>query len=189
MDKMGDSVDLRSISKFDGTNYQAWKFQLKAIFIANGLTSIVNGTCIRSSENVNAWDKSNAKAMVIISSTMESSQLEYLLTCETATDMWNRLNAIHEQKSESNKLLLMTKFHDYKMTSNDNVAQHIAKIENMARQLKDLGENVSDITIMAKILGSLPSKFNAFVTAWENVVQTIKRFRFSHSVLLKKKEE
>lgn len=46
---------------------------------------------------------------------------------------------------------------------------HIANIESMARQLKDLGENVSDITIMAKILDSLPSKFNAFVTAWDNV--------------------
>lgn len=100
---------------------------------------------------------------------MESSQLEYLLTCERASDMWDRLSAIHEQKSESNKFLLMTRFHDYKMASNDNVAQHIAKVENMARQFKDLGENVSDITIMAKILGSLPSKFSAFVTAWDSV--------------------
>jgi len=62
--------------------------------------------------------------MDIISSTMEFSQLEYLLTCETATDMWTRLTTLHEQKSESNKLLLMTKFHDYKMTLNGSVAQH-----------------------------------------------------------------
>lgn len=166
---MGDSIDLRSISKFDGTNYQAWKFQLKAIFVANGLTGVVDGTCIRSIENAGTWDKSNAKAMVIISSTVEASQLEYLLTCETAKDMWSRLSVIHEQKSETNKLLLMTRFHDYKMASNDNVAQHIAKVENMARQLKDVGETVSNITIMAKILGSLPSKFSALVTAWDSV--------------------
>jgi len=46
----------------------------------------------------------------------------------------------------------MSRFHDYKMASNDTVAQHFAKVENMARQLKDLGENVSDLTIMAKVL-------------------------------------
>lgn len=63
----------------------------------------------------------------------------------------------------------MTKFHDYKMAGSDSVAQHIAKIENMARQLSDLGENLSVVTIMAKILGSLPSKFSAFVTAWDSV--------------------
>lgn len=63
----------------------------------------------------------------------------------------------------------MTKFYDYRMSIGDSVAQHIAKIENMARQLKDLGEVVSDVTIMAKILGSLPSKYNALVTAWDSV--------------------
>jgi len=166
---MAETIDLRSVSKFDGSNFQAWKFQMKAIFIANGLTSVVNGTKTRPENNTTEWDKSNAKAMVIISSTMESSQLEYLLTCETATDMWTRLTTLHEQKSESNKLFLMTKFHDYKMAPNDSVAQHIAKVENMARQLKDVGEKVTDITIMAKILGSLPAKFSAFVTAWDSV--------------------
>lgn len=55
------------------------------------------------------------------------------------------------------------------MASGDSVTQHIAKVENMARQLKDLGEAVSDVTIMAKILGSLPSRFNALDTAWDSV--------------------
>lgn len=51
------------------------------------------------------------------------------------------------------------------MVDSDSVAQHIAKVENMARQLSDLGENLSVVTIMATILRSLPSKFSAFVTA------------------------
>lgn len=63
----------------------------------------------------------------------------------------------------------MTKFHDYRMLPNDSVAQYVARVENMARQLTDLGENLSDVTIMAKILGSLLTKYNAFVTAWDSV--------------------
>lgn len=131
---------------------------------------MVEGTDIKpeDTESVSvkeAWNKKNAKAMYVLSSSMEYSQLEYLLTCDTAKAMCKKLCSIHEQKSETNKLLLMTRFHDYKMTTNDSLAQHIAKIENMARQLKDVGESVSDVTIMAKILGSLPSKFNVFVTA------------------------
>lgn len=100
---------------------------------------------------------------------MEYSQFEYLITCETAAEMWSKLSTIHEQKSASNKLTLMTKFHEYKMSSTDSVAQHVAKIENMARQLKDIGEKLSEVTIIAKILGTLPSKFNALVTAWDSV--------------------
>ena len=52
------------------------------------------------------------------------------------------------------------------------IAKHVAKVENMARQLTDLNENISDITIMAKILG-LPFKYNAFVTAWITQMQTL----------------
>jgi len=115
--------------------------------------------------------------MVILSSTMQASQLEYLLICETSHEMWKKLSSLHEQKSETNKLYLMSRFHDYKMASSDTVAQHFAKIENMVRQLTDLGENVSDITIMAKVLNSLPAKYSAFVTAWESANQTLDRLR------------
>jgi len=50
----------------------------------------------------------------------------------------------------------------------------------MANQLKDIDENVSDIMIMAKILGTLPSKYNAFISAWDSVDatgQTLPRLR------------
>jgi len=55
------------------------------------------------------------------------------------------------------------------MNLNDSVVSHIAKIQNMARQLRDVGEAMSDVAIMAKILGSLPSKYNALITAWDSV--------------------
>jgi len=102
---------------------------------------------------------------------METSQLEFLITCETAVEMWNKLCALHEQKSESNKLLLMTRFHGYKMVSGDKTALHITKVENMVRQLCDISEAVSDVTIMAKILGSLPEKYDALVIARDSKIQ------------------
>lgn len=144
---------------------------MRAILISNDILDIVEGSeCIPSGDaERKTWKKRDAKAMFILSSSMDSQQLEHLLTCESSFEMWKKLSFIHEQRSESNKLILMTKFHDYRMSSNDSVTQHITKVENLARNLKDLGENISDITIMAKVLGSLPSKYNAFVTAWDSV--------------------
>ncbi|KMQ83733.1 copia [Lasius niger] len=137
--------------------------------VSNDILNHVEGTEEMPNDEARkkSWKKRDAKAMYILSSSMELG-LEYLLTCETSAEMWRKLSFFHEQCSESNKLLL-TKFHDYKMVGSDSVAQHIAKVENMARQLSDLGENLSVVTIMAKILGSLPSKFSAFVTAWDSV--------------------
>lgn len=55
------------------------------------------------------------------------------------------------------------------MAANDSVVQHVAKVQNMARQLTDVGEVVSETAVMAKILGSLPAKFGALITAWDSV--------------------
>ncbi|KAG7196791.1 hypothetical protein KM043_018797 [Ampulex compressa] len=88
---------------------------------------------------------------------------------QQAGETWKLLSAIREQNSESNKLFLMTKFHNYKMVANDNMTQHIAKIENMARQLTDIDETISTTTLIAKILESLPAKLGALDTAWYSV--------------------
>lgn len=40
------------------------------------------------------------------------------------------------------------------------MVQHIAKVQNMVAQLIDVGEAVTEVTIMAKILASLSSIYN-----------------------------
>lgn len=40
---MSETSDLRNITKFDGQNFQLWKFQIKAIFVAYDLLNIVEG--------------------------------------------------------------------------------------------------------------------------------------------------
>lgn len=169
---MTDNSLTRSISKFDGTNFLLWKFQMQSAFGVYGIEDIVDGTRAIPADMTAAagikYKKDEARAKLLISSAIDYSQLEYLVTCATAKDMWQKLSAIHERKSASNKLVLMQHFHEYKMAQNDSVAQHFSKVENMAGQLKDVGE-VSDTCIMAKILGSLPSKFGALITAWDSV--------------------
>lgn len=47
------------------------------------------------------------------------------------------------------------------MNANDTIAQHIAKIENLAKGIKDVGEPISDTAVMTKILSSLPPKYRS----------------------------
>ena len=55
------------------------------------------------------------------------------------------------------------------MSPNDSVVQHVTNIQNLASQLKDAGQRVDDLNIVAKILGSLPPKYSAVATAWDSV--------------------
>ena len=161
------------MEKFNGTNFQVWKFQINAVLIASGIDDVVMGTRVKPEEidvqHMKTWVKDDAKAMFLISSAMKASQVESVLTCRSSREMWNKLVLIHEQKSESNKLILTQRFHEAKMESNDTVVKHVSRILNMAAQLADVGEKMSDVAIMAKILASLPPRFNALKTAWDSV--------------------
>jgi transposase InsO family protein len=169
---MSDEISARNVSKFNGTNFQSWKFQVNALFVAHGIRDIVDGSRVKPEgvgQDIARWIKDNAKAMFLISTTIESEQLEPLLVCVTAKEMWEKLTSVHEQKSASNKLLLTTRLYEYRMSPGDSIIQHVAKVQNMAAQLLDVGEPVSDLTIVAKILASLSSKYAAFQTAWDSV--------------------
>lgn len=178
--KMSDEIGVRHIEKLDGANFLTWKFQLRQVFIAAGVSGIVDGTRTLADDATpavtTAWNRDNAKAMVIISTTIERRQLESLVTCTSAKEMWDALCRVHEQKSASNRLFLTQKFCGYSMASGDSIIQHIARVKNMAEQLKDVGEMVSETQIMAKILSSLSPSYSAFQTVWDNVsveVQTV----------------
>lgn len=173
---MPDDGLVRSIKRFDGKNFQAWKFQVTAVLMANEIFDVVDGTREKPVNMESAyagltkvWIKDNAKATAIIASAMEDEQVNNVLVCDTAKAMWDKLTTIHEQKSASNVGALTQRFYAYKMSLTDKVVQHVSAIQNMASQLRDLGEPISDAAIVAKMLSSLTPKFSVFKTAWDSV--------------------
>ncbi|XP_018361284.1 PREDICTED: uncharacterized protein LOC108760012 [Trachymyrmex cornetzi] len=158
---MSEEISIRHRPKFDGTDFLAWKFSITQIFKSKGIQDVVDGSRIRpedtTRETYKFFEKDNAKAMFTIGSSLETKFLRPLLTCTSAKEMWDKLIQIHEQKSASNKLILTQRFHEYKMDLTDSVVEHVAKVQNLAQQLIDVGQAVDNITIMAKVLGSLPS--------------------------------
>lgn len=78
---------MRSITKFDGKNFQLWKFQMNAVLVANSIQNIVDGTKAEPIEPAGDREqrrKDNAKAMFLILTALEDDHLECLLTCTTA---------------------------------------------------------------------------------------------------------
>lgn len=173
---MSETISTKNVKRFDGSNFQGWKFQIKALLVANEIQDVVDGTRQRPVNRETAeskeWVRDNAKAMFLISSSIEYAQLECLLTCATAKEMWSKLSDIHEQKTVTNKIGLLQKFYEYRMSTEDTIVQHCAKVINLAGQIRDVGEEMSEATIMAKILTSLSSKYSVLQTAWESVDPT-----------------
>lgn len=58
------------------------------------------------------------------------------------------------------------------MSRTDNIASHVAKLEDIAHKLEVIGRKVSDNMIITKLLMTLPHSYNHFVSAWESAAQT-----------------
>lgn len=47
-------------------------------------------------------------------------------------------------------MIVHEQFHQYTMDPKDSIAQHIAKIENLARKIKESGDAISDAAILTQ---------------------------------------
>lgn len=153
-------MDKLTVSKFDGHDFAVWKFQMMDFLEYHGLLEIVEGTKTRPETGDTAqWDKSDKKARFYIGLSLESTQIRQVMNLKTSAQMWSRLESLYELKNATSKHLLLQKFFEYKMEDNTSVAQHVANIEEMAKQLEDLGHKQDETTLITKVLHSLPSSF------------------------------
>lgn len=135
----------------------------------HGLLEVEDGTKVRPAANSEEWDKLDKKARCLIGLSLESAQVRQVMNLRTSAEMWNRLESLYELKNATSKHLLLQKFFEYKMDNDSSVAQHVAKIEEMARQLEELGHKQEEVTLITKVLHSLPSSFRNLISAWDSV--------------------
>lgn len=175
---MDSEHNIVNLVKFNGKNYAQWKFQIKCALRAKGVYEIAIGTeekpqaqegNAESTKEIQKWNKNDAIAMCVITSAMDLNQISLVENCNHSREILEKLDSIYEQKSEVNKLLVHERFYQYKMNPTDTVAQHISKVESLARQIEEAGEKMSNAAIITKVLSSLPSKFWSFRQAWLSV--------------------
>ena len=82
---MTSEISVRHVEKFDGSNFQSWRLQLRMLFTANDLLDLVTGARERPPagevEPRKQWVKDDAKAQFLISSSLDRSQHQHIQTC------------------------------------------------------------------------------------------------------------
>ncbi|UYV72725.1 hypothetical protein LAZ67_10000411, partial [Cordylochernes scorpioides] len=121
-----------------------------------------------SESSLQNWKSKDVKARMLLSQAIELKFLQPLMNCTSASQMWQKLLAIHEQKSEITIGLLWQQFFDARLTS-ETISDYIAKIENISAQISQMGGTITEDQKVAKILNTLPSSMRYFVAAWESL--------------------
>lgn len=176
--------ELVKINKLKSADdWVTWKFQIKVLMIANECMAIVDGSFPKPTplqENVEAaqrvayqrelktWQKLDGTAQKLIVLHVSEQCLLHIINCESAYEMWRKLQSIYEGRTETSIHLLQQKWFSLTKESTDDLATHIARIRDISHKLQLLGENVSERMVMTKILMTLPSSLNYFSAAWES---------------------
>jgi hypothetical protein len=65
--------------------------------------------------------------------------------------MWTRITQQYEQNAAENLFLLIDRYYQYTFNENDTMMTHLAKIEGMVGQLRDLGSPIDDNQVVSKV--------------------------------------
>uniref|UniRef100_A0AAV1UD57 Retrovirus-related Pol polyprotein from transposon TNT 1-94 n=1 Tax=Peronospora matthiolae TaxID=2874970 RepID=A0AAV1UD57_9STRA len=171
-----DASSLR-ISKFDGTNFHAWKFKMQMVLEERDLWEVVSGE-IKAEQCETQLDQAtykrkSRKAMAVICLAMEDSQLPLVRSASGACDAWSRLEDHFEKKSLANKLFLRRRFFTTMMEEGDDVLEHINKLKTLAEQLEAVGAPVCEDDLVITLLGSLSDSYQFLITALESRSDTL----------------
>ena len=133
---------------------------------------------IVNAADITNWEKKNTRAMQNIFGTIKEEQSRILMTCNSAREMWIKLETEYEEAAADSIPLLWTKFYGCTFRQGQSVSSFLTELEQIAFRLKSLNIAIDDEQIMAKVLMSLPAEFRVFGFAWESTPvdeKTLKR--------------
>lgn len=131
-----------------------------------GVYEIVNGKEVYPTngrtEDVKEWQKKDAKAMRILSGGLSDDDHSAIRECNTSKSMFTKLKSLYETKTEANKYLLNQSLHAMKFKDGQSVQSYCSELAVIVQQLEAIGEQISEATLVAKLINDLPTKFDTF---------------------------
>ena len=155
-----DKLDYRLTTLVED-NYVTWKWQMVMVLKAKGLYDRVVGTS-------NDETKKH-QAATLLASSLSQQNMQRVINCATAKEIWLALEATFENKSSTERTMLMEKFTSYKIRSVKDISQSIGEIQSLAAKLRSLGATIDDEFIISIILKGLPEVLKPWKSTWKMV--------------------
>ncbi|WVY97343.1 hypothetical protein V8G54_029494 [Vigna mungo] len=152
------------IEKFDGTDFGFWKMQIEDYLYQKKLYQPLSG---HQPENMKDedWILLDRQALGVIRLTLSSNVAFNIAKEKTTVGLMTALSSMYEKPSASNKVHLMRRLFNLRMSDGAMVAQHLNELNIVTTQLSSVGIEFDDEVRALILLSSLPESWNATVTA------------------------
>ena len=134
----GESAKI--IDKFNGDNFNPWKFEMEMVLASMDLWEIVDDSEEAPPSNADAkvmkdYQRRVKKATSIIGLNLVNSQFMHIKSCKGPAEAWKILCNIHKTRNLFNILFIRYKFFTCKMQEGNDLLDHINKVKAFADQL------------------------------------------------------
>jgi hypothetical protein len=171
------------VEKFNGQNYQLWKMQMEDYLYQKDLFLPLGGvakkpTAMKDEE----WEILDRKALGTIRLSLAASVAFNISKEKTTKDLMDALAKLYEKPSASNKVFLMKRLFNMKMSEGGSVADHLNEFNTVTNQLSSVKVDFDDEVRALLILCSLPESWNGLVMAVSNSVSSSNTLKFDDVV-------
>ncbi|XP_037930717.1 uncharacterized protein LOC119665561 [Teleopsis dalmanni] len=120
------------------------------------------------------YERNEGRPMNAIIQPLDVERSNFVLTCTTLKEMMDKLSNIYEKNSEIRFKTLYEEYFSLKMKDDETVTGYVAKVNQLASEIEQQGEKLSDKLKVVHIISSLSVRFNHYKTTWYNTYDTRK---------------
>jgi hypothetical protein len=171
------------VEKFNGQNYQLWKMHMEDYLYQKDLFLPLGGvakkpTAMKDEE----WEILDRKALGTIRLSLAASVAFNISKEKTMKDLMDPLAKLYEKTSASNKVFLMKRLFNMKMSECGSIVDHLNEFNMVTNQLSSIKVDFDEEVRALLILCSLPESWNSLVMAGSNSVSCSNTLKFDDVV-------
>ena len=154
------AVVINAASKLTDKNYSTWKFSMQTTLQARDLWKF----CLHKDTKELV---SNAEAKSIIWSSMSDEQKARVGNCETAHDLWTKIQDTFEGSKTSLQTRTLKEFLTIKYNADETIAQFCTRYETLLNKLITTGYTMEEKTKIWVFKNTLPEPLYIQCDTWE----------------------
>ncbi|KAE8698301.1 hypothetical protein F3Y22_tig00110599pilonHSYRG00009 [Hibiscus syriacus] len=151
------------IEKFYGADFGFWKMQIEDFLYQKNLYQPLSGKQPEGMKNED-WALLDRQALGVIRLTLSRNVAFNIAKENTTTGLMAALSSMYEKLSASNKVHLMRRLFNLRMTEGASMTQHLNELNTITTQLSSVEIEFDDEVRALILLSSLPDSWNATVT-------------------------
>ncbi|XP_076883538.1 uncharacterized protein LOC143532353 [Bidens hawaiensis] len=179
MAEEGNHFQATHVPRFDG-DYDHWSMVMKNLIQSKECWSVVNNgyTEINPGEQATATQRKNyeenklkdLKVLNYLFQSIDKSILKTITQKETSKQVWDAMKIKYQGSARVKRAQLQRlrrSFEVLEMKTRESVTDYLGRVMVIANEMRSCGDNMTDVTIVEKMLRTLTENFNFIVCSIE----------------------